>query len=42
MERLWERLTECYLENPKAIKEIVTFYLIQENRTIKKKEQLKT
>lgn len=42
MERLWEKLLECYLENPKAIKEIVILllYLI-ENRLIKEEEQLK-
>jgi hypothetical protein len=28
MERLWEKLLECYLENPKAIKEIVILLLI--------------
>lgn len=40
MERLWERLIECYVENPKAIKEIVIICLCRKllwkrRRTIK-------
>lgn len=39
MERLWEKLIECYLQNPKAIKEIVILYFTVENCLIKEKEQ---
>lgn len=30
MERLWEKLRECYLENPKAVKNIVLCVVIIE------------